>query len=427
MQYEYILAGDTKEIDDKRICSIEDTSILSTDGEGNITGLKPGTTKMYVDLYSNFDLPTQEYTVIVLDKSEFDFYNSDYFLHYGETYTITNNPNVQLYACDTEQLEIIGNNKIKPLVFDCFVSVNVYYCGKFLKTLEYYVHQELVIVDKPVNNHINVGQRYEELSTVWYPSNTWREAEWSSSDESIAEVYFDMVKGYVVLIGKSEGVVTIFAEVPGGFGSASFVLTVGNLEIEKIELELLNGLEDSTLYFGETGSVKARVYPQNYEQHYFEYIDWKTSNNEILFLRSRANNKYVADAVDVCPGTVNIWAEIGDSSSAKIPITVKEPKAKITNKPSNNTLYKGSTHTLDYVSDPSDATIIWDSDNVAIAEVDANGKITAKAPGTVQISIIVKYGSYKHMTDSFALIVKDAQVTINANGKDTLVVGEKTT
>ena len=65
-----------------------------------------------------------------------------------------------------------------------------------------------------------------------------------------------------------------------------------------------------------------------------------------------------------------------------------KPATGITLNKSTTTIYTGSDETLVATVEPADTTdtVTWESDNTAVATVDTNGKVTAVAPGTANIT-----------------------------------------
>ena len=154
--------------------------------------------------------------------------------------------------------------------------------------------------------------------------------------------------------------------------------------------------------------------PSSNPTAYFERVNWSDSNNLLSFTygeeeqnasRIRAYARAKKENAQK-EATTNIYAEAEGVYSEPLSVTVKKPWATIKNKPSNNTLHKGDTHTLGYESDPENATVKWHSSNSSIAEfLENSAKIKANAGGVVTISVKVKYGDFAEITDSFTLTV----------------------
>lgn len=137
------------------------------------------------------------------------------------------------------------------------------------------------------------------------------------------------------------------------------------------------------------------------------------------------------------PGKVNVWAELDGVTSAKIPITVKQPEAKITNLPKNgisgeNTyiLKDGTTHQLGIDLNPKDVegtTFKWESKNENVATIDeVTGKITTLSEGETIIYYCAQIGGTHSVTDVFTLkviSVNSIEIT-NTTVDDTIRVGD---
>ena len=153
--------------------------------------------------------------------------------------------------------------------------------------LEVDITRSITIVGKPQNNKIEIGERYEGLYTVETPVETWCEEEWSSSDESIAEVYFDILIGRAVLIGKSEGRVWISVKAGAPTNAEDgFWLDVGLTPIVYVGIMCHTAhteLEDGVLYVGEVGYLELDILPE--KDIYYNNIEWYVCNGDETCIR----------------------------------------------------------------------------------------------------------------------------------------------
>ncbi len=293
------------------------------------------------------------------------------------------------------------------------------------------VGAEMTITGLPENNTIKIGERYEDLQ-IEFDFPQFGDIEWSSSDENIAEIYYDYVRARVVLIGKGEGVVSIEARMLGTSFNAVQQIEVIPQPVEKVKLFTPNLVNGNTIYLGQRYTINSKVYPLDSPCATFDRVNYTDTNNLLIFTDTELRLiTYVTAKTENIQkeAKTQIYAEAGGVYSEPKTVTVKAPKATIKNRPTNDTIYKNATHTLSYESDPeTGVNIRWYSSNSSIAKIDEQtGKIEAKSVGSVTISIKVKYGDYSEITDSFTLYVSNANLFISGDGgddKEILTVGE---
>ena len=177
----------------------------------------------------------------------------------------------------------------------------------------------------------------------------------------------------------------------------------------------------ANMKIGATATLKATVSPTNASN---KAVTWKSSNSSIISVD--ANGKVTAKA----PGTVTITATAKDGSgktaTCKITVLPLVSKLVITGAPAG--MVKGKTVTLKVTVTPTNAadkTVSWQSSDTSIATVDANGKATAKAPGTVTITATAKDGS--GVKASCKIIVSTNYITMKLGSTVMIWNGTKTT
>ena len=264
--------------------------------------------------------------------------------------------------------------------------------------------ESIVIVNKPENNSINVGETYESLGAKEMPTDVWADVEWSSSDESIAEIYYDYVKGRVVLIGKSKGSVWIGVESSDGASDASdgFWLNVEHIPVEKFWIDCHpehTGLEDCVTYVGEIGFLQVDIYPKDPNVYYNE-IEWYVSEGDSNSVRFEATAE--KDSIRVYalkPGNIEISAIIDDSIVAEIsyPLEIRIPSSIIT-VPTNRIVKNGTEYTFNADIRPEYAIGTWNSSNINVGTIDSNGVFKALSNGETEITLSYKVGriTYSH-------------------------------
>lgn len=193
---------------------------------------------------------------------------------------------------------------------------------------------------------------------------------WTSSNEAIVKVDQDGV-----VTGVGNGTATITASC-GGFEVTCQVTVLVHIE----SIEITNG--DITLYKGQSEVLDVKFNPSDFSDS--KTLIWTTDNEDVVTL---SNGTVIAKDV----GTATITAETVNGKKASITVTVPEVKAEqlVLNK-NITTIEKGEKETLLATVLPENTTddilVSWSSDNDDIAYVDADGVVTAVAPGSAVIT-----------------------------------------
>ena len=233
----------------------------------------------------------------------------------------------------------------------------------------------------PANTELTIGGTAQLTATVAPANATVKTVTWSSSDTSVATVDAD---GNVT--AKTIGTVTITATANNG-KTGSATVTVTRPEDPVIEVTSVTVTPANTeLTIGSTAHLTATVAPANAT---VKTIIWSSSNTAVAAVD--ANGNVTAKAV----GTVTITATANNGKSGSATVTVKEKEPEIvdvtgiTLDPTSYEGYEGETFTITATVTPgnaTDKTILWGSDNQAVATVDANGKVTLIAEGHAVIT-----------------------------------------
>jgi len=280
--------------------------------------------------------------------------------------------------------------------------------------LEVDITRTITITYKPKNNKIEVGERYEGLRTVETPVETWCEEEWSSSDESIAEVYFDMLKGWAVLIGKSEGRVWISVKAGAPTNAEDgFWLDVGLTPIVYASIDChptYKELEDEVLYVGEVGYLKLDILPE--KDIYYNNIEWYVCVGDETCIRfENGVDKKEKKVYALKPGKIEIRVMIdGDSTiSTSFDVEIRKPSSIIT-VPISRCIRLGTSYTFEADIMPDYATATWESSNTNIGTINSDGVFTALSCGKTEISLSYRVGRLTY-THTVEILVSDVEIT----------------
>ena len=233
---------------------------------------------------------------------------------------------------------------------------------------------------------------------------------WSSSNTSVATVD---ANGKVT--AKAAGTATITATANDGSGvKASCVVTVEKKVVAVSSITLSQ--TTATMTEGETMSLTATVTPDDATN---KAVTWSSSNASVATVD--ANGKVTAKAA----GTATITATANDGSDVKASCKVTVEKkvvavSSITLSQTTATMTEGETMSLTATVTPDDATnkaVTWSSSNTSVATVDANGKVTAIAPGTATITAMANDGSGASATCKVMVVAAEYTITYYVDGE----------
>ena len=222
------------------------------------------------------------------------------------------------------------------------------------------------------------------LDAILCPTNAAKPyVSWSSANESIATV--NPSSGLVY--AQSPGTVVIYATaIDGGGACGCCAVTVHTIPVTSVTISQ----ESLSLIIGESVCLEATVLPADAT---VKTVCWTSENCNIADVDE--NGCVIAKA----PGTTHICATAQDGSGLCdcCLVTVRTiPVTSVTVSPESLSLNIGESACLEATVLPENATtkaILWTSGNSEIVEVDANGRITAKAAGTTSVCATAQDGN----------------------------------
>ena len=252
---------------------------------------------------------------------------------------------------------------------DCYAQT--YASGKGIK----YVTQDIHATSVSLDITEKTAERYDDfqLTATIAPLNFTDAVVWTSSNEEVAAV---SDTGYVEICGVGTAVITVTA----GNVKDACKITVPQL-IDWIEFDE----DEIELKAGQTYQLKPYISPSDATNKKLKYTSSDTKVAEVsasglVTAKSEGEAKIRAAATD------------GSDEYAVCYVTVTG-KAKVTGITLDRTsaeVKRGEKLTLNVTVSPSYASnkkVVWKSANTKIATVDANGSVTAKAPGRTKITV----------------------------------------
>ena len=238
---------------------------------------------------------------------------------------------------------------------------------------------------------------YVDVSTGYYPGEydendkALMTPSWSVSDPdilSISEDWDSPSPDRKQLIAQKPGKVTL-SVTTGDTGKAEMEIEVYEPEPEEISLNVSG---TSTLKPGKTLQLSARLYPEDA----VSTLIWTSSEPKVA--KVDQNGK----VTPVGPGLT--WITVGTSNgkavSTDVVVPKVEPKKVKIKQGKKATLKVGKKLSLKAVLSPagSSSKLTWTSSNKKIATVSKTGKVTAKKPGKVKITVKTKKGKKATIT-----------------------------
>ena len=244
---------------------------------------------------------------------------------------------------------------------------------------------------------IYLGQTVTMTATVLPSDASDKSVTWTSSNSDIVSV---TQNGSVTANAMGEAEITATSN-DGGFSKSCKVTVIEPL-VPATSLTLTP--KTMSLNIGESGSLELQILPNDCN----EILEWKSSDPSVATVNA-------GDITALAAGTTTITVR-GSNTSASATVTVIDPYAVtgVTLDRTTLSLEMGETATLVATVLPEDArdkTVTWSSGNTAVATVDQQGKITTVSPGTAQITVTTKDGSF---SASCALTVVERIVPITS-------------
>lgn len=215
------------------------------------------------------------------------------------------------------------------------------------------------------------GNTMKVAVTVRPENATDSSVAWSSSDPTVAAIAED---GTITAYKKGQTTITCSA-LDGSGKSSQFLLTVKqqatSVTIDKTAV---------TVYIGKTETVTAKVLPDTANN---QTLNWEIDDSDVATVSSgRITGKAVGTA------TVRATTRDGSNITKEIKVTVLQQINTITLDKTSETLKVGQNASLVASISPikpSNAGLVWSSDNDKVAKVNQNGVITATGRGSTNI------------------------------------------
>lgn len=243
-----------------------------------------------------------------------------------------------------------------------------------------------ISIEQGTSLEANVGENIWLNSIINPEDATNKNLKWTSSNLEVASLESDEgLYNHVIAHIPGEAVITVSATDGSGV-SASCKITVRPNLVSDIGLNYYS----LDLTIGTSRQIEAYVYP---EEATDKTLRWESSNPSVATVDESGN----VTAVSAGEADITASATDGSGISASCHITVRPILVSgITIDPSSFELGIGGTKRLTLHITPDDATdksVVWSSDNEAVATVDQEGLVTIVSEGSTTIRVRTLDGS----------------------------------
>lgn len=222
----------------------------------------------------------------------------------------------------------------------------------------------ITLTDTEVN--IEKGKTLAIGATVFPENTSDKTVTWTSSDESVATVS----KGNITGIGAGNAVITATCGSVSATCNVTVYVNAESVTLDKTEVDLK---------VGETAQLTATVLPEDATD---KTLSWKSLNTAVATVD--ADGLVTA----VAAGSAQIEVSCG-TLTATCEVNVTAPCTGVTLDKTEVTLTVNETVELKATVAPEGTTdtLSWTSSDEKVATVDENGKVTAVAVGTADITV----------------------------------------
>lgn len=363
-----------------------DQSIATVDEKGVVTGVKIGSTYAYVNgtdpngnifskscridvvqMATGMKLDSEKYAVEVGKAQQIGYtLEPDKDSYMALSWSVID-PNV---ATVDEKGVVTGVNVGITHVIVTGLGVSA------TCTIEVYQNAETLTFTNP-SITVDVGESVDAAYTLAPATATNQTLNWSSQNAAIASVD---TNGKIT--GVSQGVTTVFANLPNGYVSyltVNVVSKVKGMELNPASAELVKG---------DKLKINPVFTPADATN---QKVKWASSNESVATIDENGKITALAGGITMITGV----SEDGNFSGSSM-ITVVEAVTSVKLNHTSYKLVKGKSVTLKATVDSNTATnsrVKWTTSNKKIATVSQSGKVTAKNIGTCTIKVTTKDGS----------------------------------
>ena len=400
---------DPEDASEALVWTSSNTSIVSVDQNGNVTGLKGGEATVTVStedgLFSDrctmtVKVPMQS---VSMDKGQV-------FVYLGETYQQT----VTFYPADTtddktltwgtfnsDLVSVDQNGKIKGLSTG-IATVYARTAGGLLAQCSVYVVVPMEGIVLSAHALTMAPDERKKLNYSYVPEDAMPHlVSWSSSDESVATVDED---GYVTAVGDGTAVITITTKTDN-FSDTCTVTVSSETPVTGVSLSK----HSMTMNAGESTQLTASVLPSDASN---KTVYWTSADTAIATVDSQGTVRAVGGGQTTITVTT---ADGGFTDTCTVNVSV--PLESITMDHPDVWVYVGETYQQTVTFTPENTTdnkkLTWACLDTSLASVDQNGKIKGLRKGMTTVIATTDNGLIAQC--NVFVVVRATGIVLNAH------------
>ena len=375
-----------------------DANIATVSKDGEVTGIKPGSTTVTVTTIDGKKTAKCQVAVekriypvesVSLDKASLELTEGD-----KATLTATilpenaSNKNISWTSSDEKIATVSANGEVTAVTPGKATITVTTEDGNKTAKCEVTVNKKIypvesVSLDK-TSLELTEGDKATLTATILPENASNKNISWTSGDEKIATV---SANGEVTAVAHGKATITVTTE--DGNKTAKCEVTVNkkiypveSVSLDKTSLELTEG---------DKATLTATILPENASN---KNISWTSSDERIATVSANGEVTAIAHG----KATITVTTEDGNKT-AKCEVTVNKkiyPVESVSLDKASLELTEGDKATLTATVFPDNATnksISWTSSDERIATVSANGEVTAIAHGKATITVTTEDGA----------------------------------
>lgn len=220
---------------------------------------------------------------------------------------------------------------------------------------------------------------------------------WSSNNTSVVTVSKD---GYLTFVGAGTAMIQVTPEY-----NPYNVMATCIINVQGTPTSMTVSKSDVVINVGESATLDVIYSPVNTATE----LTWTPNDKNIVKIEYNSE-KQIATLTGLKAGTTNINVVSKEGMISNVNVTVKQGATDVKIDQKDLVLITGQTRQLTATLTPSGSTdtLKWESDDTKVVTVDANGLITAVAPGSTYVFVTAYNGSLQTCFARVAVTVRDA-------------------
>lgn len=390
------------------------SKVATVDGNGLVTLVGGGTTSIIatsddnpaVSAICNITVEIPASSLVLDEKTKTLYVGDTYRLGYVITPTNAANKDIAWSSSNTAVVSVDTSGLIKAVGVGQAIITAKTGDGALTATCTITVKQKATGITLDTSDlELYVNQSYDLKVTVTPATSNDYTLTWESSNTTVATVDD---KGKITAVAAGKATITVKTST----GQVAYC----TVTVKESATGLQLNYKEKTIVIGESFTLKATVIPSSAADEVS--VSWSSSKTSVATVSASGEVKGLKG------GTAVITCKSDDGKFTEFAVvTVVERITSVTLNKSNIPMGLKKTYTLKATvktNAATDPTLKWTSSNTRIATVDAHGKITGKAIGTVTITAMAQDGSGEKDTCTVRVVRQATSLTLNKTSVTTV-------